>query len=79
MEQQNATLQSFADLASQVANRPNATPQGLGGEEPTITSDTPNEDEDNLDALRRGRRGLRIDLQASTPGGASGGLNVPRG
>lgn len=79
MEAQNKTLQDFANLASQVAARPNAVPQGIGGEEPTVTSDTPSEDEENMDALRRGRRGLRIDLAAPAPGAAGAGLNVPRG
>jgi hypothetical protein len=79
MDAQNKTLQDFADLAAQVASRPNAIPQGLGGEEPMVTSDMPNEDEENMDALRRGRRGLRIDLAAPIPGAAGAGLNVPRG
>lgn len=56
-----------------------ASPQGLSQTEaPQVSSDTP-DDEENLDALRKGRRGLRIDLQASSAGSAGGGLNVPRG
>jgi len=76
---QQETLARFADLAAQAANRPSATPQGLAQTDaPQISSDTP-DDEENIDALRRGRRGLRIDLQASSGGSAGGGLNVPRG
>ena len=76
---QQETLRQFADLAASAANRPNASPQGLSStEQPQIGSDVP-DDEDNLDALRRGRRSLRIDLQASAPGASGAGLNVPRG
>lgn len=76
---QQAVLKQFADLAAQAAARPLATPQGTDTETPQFTSDGATEDEQNLDALRRGRRGLRIDLQATVPGGAAAGLNVPRG
>jgi hypothetical protein len=77
---QQETLKQIADLAAQTASR-QAAPQGLSKTEaPQIASDTPDDDdEENLDALRRGRRGLRIDLQASTTGAAGSGLNVPRG
>jgi multidrug efflux pump subunit AcrA (membrane-fusion protein) len=77
---QQETLKQIADLAAQTASR-QAAPQGLSKTEaPQISSDTPDDDgEENLDALRRGRRGLRIDLQASSAGYVGSGLNVPRG
>ena len=76
---QQETLKQIADLAAQTASR-QAAPQGLSKTEaPQIASDTPDDDEENLDALRRGRRGLRIDLQASSAGYVGDGLNVPRG
>lgn len=76
---QQQTLAQFAGLAAQAAARPNATPQGLDTESPQFTSDGVSADEENVDALRRGRRSLRIDLSTAAPGGAAAGLNVPRG
>jgi hypothetical protein len=76
---QQETLRQFADLAAAMANRPMATPQGLDVEPPKISSAGPSEDEENLDALRRGRRAFRIDLTGFFPGGTATGLNVPRG
>lgn len=82
MDQQTRYLQDLTRLSADMANRPNAVPQGVSEGPPDIsTGDSPvSEAETALDAQRRGRKALRIDLQSSGTGsGAGAGLNVPRG
>ena len=74
MEREAAQYEAFA--AAQHAARLPALVQTNTGIEDRSAS----EEERLLDSQRRGRRALRIDLNAPAIGGASGsGLNVPRG
>lgn len=81
---QNSALETLSRQIEAANNRPAAPvasgPQGsLTGGAPQFSSAGSEEEDPTVDANRRGRRALRIDLQGPSGASGSGGLNVPRG